>query len=51
MLITIIFINGFHKNHPANLINICKECHEKIHKEDKRFKFVLTSVGYQLSEI
>jgi DNA mismatch repair protein MutS len=25
------FIGSFHKNHPANLQNICQECHDKIH--------------------
>lgn len=25
------FIGTFHKNHPANLQNICQECHDKIH--------------------
>ena len=26
------YIETFHKNHLANLINICEECHQKIHK-------------------
>ena len=29
------FIEGFHKNHPANLINICKKCHILEHKQEK----------------
>jgi DNA mismatch repair protein MutS len=29
------FIEGFHKNHPANLINICKKCHLLEHKQEK----------------
>ena len=31
------FIEHFHKNHPANLINICENCHHKEHsqKEEK----------------
>ena len=29
------FIEGFHKNHPANLINICKKCHVLEHKQEK----------------
>ena len=29
------FIGGFHKNHKANLVNICKSCHDKIHKTNK----------------
>ena len=31
------FIGSHHKNHPANLINICEACHTKTHKEDKIF--------------
>lgn len=27
------FIGSFHKNHPANLENVCQECHDKIHSE------------------
>ena len=26
--------NQFHKNHPANLLILCEECHDKIHAED-----------------
>ena len=26
------FIGHFHKNHPANLMNLCENCHIKIHK-------------------
>lgn len=26
--------NQFHKNHPANLLILCEECHYKIHAED-----------------
>ena len=29
------FIEGFHKNHPANLINICKKCHLLEHQTEK----------------
>ena len=28
------FIGSFHKNHPANLMSICEECHDSIHKFD-----------------
>jgi len=28
------FIGTFHKNHPANLQNICQECHDKIHAQN-----------------
>jgi len=30
----------FHKNHPANLVNICKKCHDDIHKKNKKMKKV-----------
>ena len=49
-------INGiinkeFHKNHPANLINICEECHEKIHKSNIQHKIVKTSDGYEIMKL
>jgi len=25
------FIGSFHKNHPANLMNVCEKCHDKLH--------------------
>ena len=28
----------FHKNHPANLVNICEDCHQNIHKNDNAEK-------------
>jgi DNA mismatch repair protein MutS len=27
------FIGSFHKNHPANLMNICQSCHDTIHSK------------------
>lgn len=42
------YINGFHKNHVANLATICKECHVGIHQENKQYKRVKTSDGYEL---
>ena len=27
---------GFHKNHVANLINICEDCHNNIHRNDNK---------------
>jgi len=41
----------FHKNHKANLLNICEECHKKIHKENKQYKKVKTTKGMTLKEI
>jgi len=43
------FINNeFYKNHKANLISICFDCHQNIHKENKQMKKVKTSKGYEL---
>jgi DNA mismatch repair ATPase MutS len=36
----------FHKNHPANLLSLCEQCHDLIHKEKKAMhKKVKTSKG------
>lgn len=45
------FIKHFHKNNEANLMNICKECHNEIHKQDKQYKKVKTTNGYKLMEV
>lgn len=42
------YIDGFHKNHKANLINVCKKCHDKFHDTDTQFKRVKTSEGYEI---
>ena len=42
---------NFHKNHPANLVNICENCHKKIHKSKAEHKVVKTSEGYILSKL
>jgi DNA mismatch repair protein MutS len=46
-------INGqnFHKNHVANLLNICEACHQTIHKTKSEHKVVKTSEGYRLSKL
>jgi len=41
---------NFHKNHLANLINICESCHLKIHKNNKKMSIRKTSDGYELGE-
>lgn len=41
----------FHKNKKANLISICLECHQKIHKENKQMKKMKTSKGYELTDV
>lgn len=42
------YIDGHHMNHPANLINICNECHNKIHKNNDKYIIKKTSNGYEL---
>lgn len=41
----------FNKNHKANLCAVCKSCHDKIHIENKRYKRIKTSEGYEIIEI
>ena len=45
------YIKNFHKNHLANLVNICETCHKKIHALHNQHKFIKTSDGYNLSSI
>lgn len=42
---------NFHKNHVANLLNICENCHKKIHKSNEEHKVIKTSEGYILSKL
>jgi len=42
------YIESFHKNHPANLLNICEECHHKIHHSGQQHKVVKTTEGWEL---
>ena len=44
------YINGHHKNHPANLMILCNTCHQKIHKENIEHRRTLTSDGYKYLE-
>ena len=40
---------NFHKNHVANLINICENCHQTIHKNKDKIVIRKTSDGYEIS--
>ena len=43
-----------HKNHAANLLNLCQKCHDDFHSEknhDKRYKKVKTTKGIKITEI
>ena len=42
------YIKTFHKNHPANLTNVCKECHENFTKNKTIHRKTKTSMGYEL---
>jgi DNA mismatch repair protein MutS len=45
------YIQTFHKNHVANLLNICEGCHQKIHKTGQQHKVVKTTAGYKLQSV
>ena len=45
------FIGSFHKNHKANLMSLCKDCHLKIHENDEEHIRVKTSDGYKLQRV
>ncbi len=44
-------IGTFHKNHPANLLTLCEDCHHKIHKTGKEHKKIKTSYGMEIIEV
>jgi len=44
-------INNFHKNHSANLLTLCEECHINIHKSGKQHKKIKTSIGIKIEEM
>ena len=44
-------IKSFHKNHPANLLTLCEDCHNKIHKDNYELKKIKTTKGYMFSLI
>jgi len=45
------FIGHYHKNHKANLMNICKTCHNKVTEKGTIHKRVKTSSGKKLVEL
>lgn len=45
------YIGTHHKNHLANLVNICENCHNEIHKTGKQHKKIKTSEGYKITTI
>jgi len=44
-------IKSFHKNHPANLLTLCEDCHQTIHKTKKQHKKTKTSRGIEITEL
>ena len=45
------YIQSFHKNHVANLLNICDTCHKAIHKTGKQHKVKKTTKKYELNVV
>lgn len=45
------FIGTFHKNHKANLMAVCKSCHDKFTKNETVHRRVKTTKGYKTIEI
>ncbi len=41
----------FNKNSKANLINLCEQCHDEIHRTNKKYKKTKTTGGIILQEI
>lgn len=39
---------AFHKNHPANLMNICDKCHDTVHKTGRVLKRKKTAKGMKI---
>ena len=45
------FIGSFHKNHKANLMAVCEDCHLKFHKEENEHQRKKTSTGASLENL
>ena len=44
------FIDTFHKNHPANLESLCRECHLKETKNDTRRRIKKTNAAFRIAK-
>jgi 5-methylcytosine-specific restriction endonuclease McrA len=44
-------IKHFHKNHLANLISLCGECHDQFHDNDVQYERKKTTKGYKLMPV
>lgn len=45
------YIGGFNKNHAANLANVCKDCHDTIHRENGEYIKTKTTKGIYFKQI
>lgn len=45
------YIGTFHKNHKANLLNLCEDCHDNIHNENKKLEIKKTTKGYEIVSV
>ena len=45
------YIGDFNKNHPANLSNVCKLCHDKIHESETEYRKTKTTKGSKLRKV
>ena len=45
------YIETFHKNHVANLLNICDKCHKGIHKTGTQHRVKKTSKTYEIEPL
>lgn len=45
------YIGSFHKNHKANLVAVCEDCHLKFHKEGSEHQRKKTSAGASLENL
>jgi DNA mismatch repair protein MutS len=45
------YIDGFHKNHPGNLLAVCESCHRSIHSKKKKISKKKSTSGYILMDV
>lgn len=45
------FIDNIPVHHKANLLSLCKKCHDSIHSNQKEYRRIKTTQGIQLQEI
>jgi DNA mismatch repair protein MutS len=45
------YIDGFHKNHPGNLLAVCEACHLSIHSKKTKLTKKKSTAGYILADL